>query len=66
MTAAPPPRDARLRTLCHVLRQAQDEADDLGLDDLLDRLDHALRLAVAITPAAPPTIDLPKARRRPQ
>jgi len=44
------PRDARLRTLCRMLRHAQGEADALALDDLIPRLEQALDIALATLP----------------
>ncbi|MFA7430195.1 MAG: hypothetical protein WCZ23_08575 [Rhodospirillaceae bacterium] len=47
-------RDMRLRTLCRMLRHAQDEAQDLDLDDLIQRLEQVLDIALATLPEDTP------------
>lgn len=52
MTTNPQPPPERLRTLSRLLQHARAEADDLGLDDLAQRLDIALGHAEAMAPDA--------------
>lgn len=59
-----PTREARLRSLCRMLRHAQGEADDLGLDDLMARLEQAMALATGAGSVPAPANDILKARRR--